>query len=344
MLNNMLFPRRKKLASVMLYTTDRCNSRCRHCYIWEKKTKHYMPLEQIKELLNSRSVCKNTSVGLEGGEFLLHPQAEAIMEYLYHNHPDFDLLSNCVNAEKLIASVRKYPPKRLYISLDGKSETHDYMRRVKGLYPKVIRVIEELKETVSLSVMFTLTPFNTFEDLTHVASVCKTNHIDMRIGIYNNMEYFQTKEPALENKMSLNYRIEDIPAVVKEFEENYDFMMLYHLYRNQELKLSCNSIRDNIVIYPNGDVPLCQNKHIVLGNINDEPLDRILAKKSTLAYHKQFHPCNECWINFHRKYDIVLYRNLEKVLPRSIICRLLGDYSWSNNPAGKYKDLPVRYN
>jgi MoaA/NifB/PqqE/SkfB family radical SAM enzyme len=339
LLNNRVFPRSKKLASVMLYTTDRCNARCRHCYIWEKKNKEWMSLEQIQKLLNSRAICKNTSIGLEGGEFLLHPQAEAIMEYLCRNHPEFDLLSNCVNAEKLIALVGKYTPKRVYVSLDGKPETHDYMRRVRGLYPKVIRVIEELKETVPLSVMFTLTPFNTFEDLTHVASVCKMNHVDLRIGIYNNMEYFQTKEQASDDKSSLNYDIKEIPSVVKDFEENYDFMMLYHLYRNHEVKLSCNSIRDSIVIYPNGDVPLCQNKQIILGNTNDESLDMIMAKESTLTYHKNFHQCNECWVNFHRKYDIVLYRNLEKVFPRRIICKLLGDYSWSNNPAEKYKDL-----
>ncbi|MDR0744094.1 MAG: radical SAM protein [Tannerella sp.] len=343
MLNNMLFPRHKKLASVMLYATDRCNSRCRHCYIWEKKSKDYISAEQIKKLLNSRSICKNTSIGLEGGEFMLHPQAEAIMEYLYRHHPKFDLLSNGVHTEKLISLVRKYTPARVYISLDGKPETHDYMRRVKGLYPKVIRVIEELKDTAPLSVMFTLTPFNTFEDLRHVASVCRMNRVDMRIGIYNNMEYFQTKEQASEDVSSLNYRIEDIPSVVKEFDENYDFMMLYHLYRNHEVKLSCNSIKDNIVIYPNGDVPLCQNKQIILGNINNESLDAIMAKESTLTYHRNFHQCNECWINFHRKYDIVLYRNLEKVLPRRVICKLLGDYSWSNNPAEKYKDLICKY-
>lgn len=344
MLHNMAFPKGRKLASVMLYATDRCNARCKHCYIWEKNTGDFISLDQVKALLNSKAIATTTSIGLEGGEFVLHPQAEAIMEYLCRHHPNFDLLSNCVHAGKLVTLIRKYAPKRLYVSLDGKPATHNSMRRVKGLYPKVIRVIEELKDTVDLSVMFTLTPFNSFEDLEHVASVCQKNHVDMRIGIYNNMEYFQTREQASEDKTALNYRIEDIPSVVKEFDENYDFMLLYHLYRRQEVHLSCNSIKDNIVIYPNGDVPLCQNRQIVLGNIREEPLDVIMTKDSTLRYHKEFHRCNGCWINFHRKYDIVLYRNLEKFLPRRVICKLLGgDYSWSGNPAEKYKDLVCKH-
>jgi len=339
MLNNRLFPSNKKLASVMLYTTDRCNSQCRHCYIWEKTPKNNMSFNQIKSLLKSPAICKTTTIGLEGGEFMLHPEAGLIMEYLHHNHPNFDLLSNCVHTKKLISLVGIYPPKRLYISLDGKPETHDYMRRVKGLYQKVLYVINELKDTVPLSVMFTLTPFNTLDDLKHVASICKENQVDMRIGIYSNMEYFQTKEPALKNNTSLNYRIDDIPAEVKDFTENYDFMLLYHLFRKNEVSLTCNSVKDNIVIYPNGDIPLCQHKQIILGNINDEPLEAILGKKSTIMYHKTYHKCNGCWINFHRKYDIVLYRNMEKVLPKGIIRKLFGTYSWTSDPAAKYKDL-----
>lgn len=261
------------------------------------------------------------------------------MEYLYNNHPNFDLLSNGVNAEKLIGLVKRYTPKRLYVSLDGERDTHECIRGVKGLYDKVLYVIEELREELPVSVMFTLTPFNTLEDLRHVAAVCKEKKIDMRIGIYSNMEYFRTREPAGGKCGSLNYRVQDIPPVVKEFRENYDFMMLYTLYRKEKVKLTCNSLRDSIVIYPNGDIPLCQQKEIILGNINREPLEIIVSKHETRQYHRHYRSCNECWINFHRKYDIVLYRNMEKVLPQRIIRGLWGDYSWSGNNGIRYKDL-----
>lgn len=298
-----------------------------------------MSLEQIKLLLKSRSISAGTSIGLEGGEFMLHPEAKEIMEYLYHEHPNFDLLSNCMDTKKLFYLVHTYPPKRMYISLDGVSKTHDNIRRVNGLYEKVLHIINELKEVVPISVMFTLTPFNTLEDLKHVATICKDHNIDMRIGIYNNMEYFQTKESASATNTSLNYCIKDIPEVVKEFEENYDFIMLYNLFRNNQVKLTCNSIKDSIVIYPNGDVPLCQNKQIILGNINNEPLEKILGKKRTRIYHKCYHKCNGCWINFHRKYDIVLFRNMEKILPQNVIRKMFGEYSWTDNPSLKYKDI-----
>ena len=37
--------------------------------------------------MNSKCITKNTVIGLEGGEFLLHPEAEAIMEWFMNNHP-----------------------------------------------------------------------------------------------------------------------------------------------------------------------------------------------------------------------------------------------------------------
>jgi MoaA/NifB/PqqE/SkfB family radical SAM enzyme len=285
-------------------------------------------LQTIKQIVNSRAISKNTVIGLEGGEFILHPEYREILEYFHNHHPNFDLLSNCMNPEKLIEAVRKYLPKRLFISLDGNSGAHNAMRGVNDLYPKVLKVIDELKDDVLISVMFTLTPFNSLDDMKHVADICKKTGIDLRIGIYNDMEYFETREPMTSS--TLDYEIPDIPQEIKMFKENYDFLVLYHNYRKQGLKLTCNSIRDSLVIYPNGDVPLCQNKQLVLGNLQEETLDEIINKKSSVDCINAHKNCNGCWINFHRKYDIVLYRSLEKVLPKKIIEWFMGKYSWDS--------------
>jgi MoaA/NifB/PqqE/SkfB family radical SAM enzyme len=339
LLNNSLRPSHKKLSTVMLYATDRCNSLCKHCYIWNKKPKQHLPFEKIKEIISSNCINKHTQIGLEGGEFILHPEAMEIMEYLSIHHPKYDLLSNCVAPEKTIEAILKFKPCRVFFSLDGKPEAHDFMRGTPGGYEKVIQVIEKVHKHVPVSLMFTLTPFNNFEELIHVGSVCKKYNIDMRIGIYNNMEYFETTENA-KAQNSLSYEIADIPEISKEFAENYDFLALYTYHRNGNLKLSCNSIRDSIVIYPNGDIPICQNKKIVLGNLFENTLTEIINSSNTIQLHKHHkHNCNECWINFHRKYDIVLFRNLEKVLPKAIIEKLMGNYYWSNDKKISYATL-----
>ncbi|MBR4528134.1 MAG: radical SAM protein, partial [Bacteroidaceae bacterium] len=47
--------------------------------------------------------------------------------------------------------------------------------------------------------------------------------------------------------------------------------------------------------------------------------------------------CNGCWINFHRKYDIILLRNMERLLPKRFIEKFYGPYQWTDNPCTTYR-------
>lgn len=330
----------------MIYATDKCNSTCKHCMVWAKKPKQNLSFESIKDILKSKVVSSNTLIGLEGGEFLLHPESDEIMRFLDKNHPKYDLLSNCVNPEKTIRAVTDFNPKRLFVSLDGEPDTHKFMRGNEG-YGSVIEVVKTCKDKIPLSVMFTLTPYNSFKDLKHVAELCRTHKIDMRVGIYNNMPFFDTIDDAhvVQNVEkttdieSVDF-INKIPDEVKLFDENYDFMVLYDYWRKGKLFLKCNSIIDSIIILPNGDVPICQNLSLKLGNIHEKPLHKILNSKETINLHKEHKiNCNKCWINFHRKYDIILYRSAEKAIGRGLTKMLFGNYYWSDNKKHTYKKL-----
>jgi len=338
LINNTFIPSNKKLSSIMLYATDRCSAKCKHCNIWAKNPKQHLSFEKIKEIVCSSVVSKSTIIGLEGGEFVLHPEANEILDFLSNYHPNFDLLSNCVVPDKILEAVKKYRPKRLFISLDGGRETHNEIRGV-DLYDKVITVIESCKDLLPVSVMFTLTPFNNFNDLQHVVEVCNKYNIDLRVGIYNNMEYFETTVKSIDAE-SLNFSIKDIPKTISNFPENFDFVCLFTEFRAGNIVLPCRSISDSIVIYPSGDIPICQNKEIILGNVHEESLKKIMTKKSTRILHKQHkHGCNQCWVNFHRKYDIVLYRSLEKIFPKKLLELFLGQYKWCHDKNMTYKDF-----
>ena len=383
--NNNLRPGKKKLSTLMIYATDLCDSACKHCLIWAKRPAKHLSFEKFLEVMKSDCVTKDTMIGLEGGEFLLHPESMKFMEWLSVNHPNFDLLSNCLKPDNLIKAVKKYPPKHLYISLDGDKETYKYMRGKDG-YDDVLRVIRELKDIVSISTMFTLSPYNNFDDMEHVAEICKQEGVDMRVGVYNDIAFFDTVEKAHENEVGtakdetvLKYKDvkeqkgdiiakndelnqaessnistpkhnenattldnfkEMIPQKIKEFGENYDFLVLYDEWRKKKLKLNCYSILDSLVILPNGDVPICQNLDLKLGNVNKQSLDVIFNGPERQKIHKEYvHNCNQCWINFHRKYDIILYRNLEKFFPKTITRKLFGYYQWTEDATTSYSQF-----
>ena len=389
--NNITRPGHKKLSTLMLYATDSCNSGCRHCFIWAKETIKHLPLDKIIEIMNSRCVSKDTTVGLEGGEFLLHPEANKILEWFSNNHPNFDLLSNCLVPESVIEAIEKYPPKRLFLSLDGDKETYQYMRGKDG-YDKVLSVIRATKDLVPISVMFTLSPYNSFEDLDHVIGVCKQYDIDIRVGVYNDIDFFDTVEKAhsndvnsLKDKDKMSYKkvknelsevaknkkeelnklqyqalkipkhqlnLEDsisnfqkwIPQSIKETSENFDFLLLYDEWRKHYTKFKCYSILDSLVIHPNGNVPICQNLGTKIGNVFDNTLDEIFNSKATQRLQKEYvHNCNQCWINFHRKYDIIMLRTLEKFFPKTVIEMIYGKYQWCFDTKLTYKQYMKRY-
>lgn len=323
-LNNMARPRHKKLSQLMIYATTICQSRCKHCSIWQKPHES-LTLEEIKAIVGSKCVTPKTVVGLEGGEFVLHPQYREIMAWLHENHPYYTLLSNGLAPAKVIDAVRQYKPVRLYMSLDGNKESYPNVRGVDG-HDKVIELIETLKDEVPISLMFCLTPWNDFQDMDYVISVARKYGIDVRIGIYGTMDFFDTKAELLD--------VEDfrsrIPASIHDTDENYDFVALYDEWRSGRLKLRCQSIRSSLVIHSNGDVPICQNLGVNLGNIRQNSLDEIFNGKAAKQLHCKYdHGCNGCWINFHRKYDIILLRNFEKLLPKRVIEWFYGPYQWT---------------
>ena len=339
--NNLFFPSRKKISTLMFYGTSLCDSQCKHCLIWKKRPVVHMPKEMIFSIMKSKCVSKDTVVGLEGGEFLLHPEAMEILKWFKENHPNFDLLSNCLKPERLIEAVKAYPPRRLYVSLDGNKETYEYMRGKDG-YDKVIQVVEACKDIIPISLMFTLSPYNSFSDMEFVVEIAEKYDVDVRIGVYNNIDFFETESSAHqvqeENNSSRQFR-DMIPENVKQTSENYDFLFLYEEWLNKNLQLKCHSIRDSIVIHPNGDIPICQNLDLKLGNLYENSLDEIFNSRQTRKIQKEHLNCNKCWINFHRKYDIVLLRTLESFVPKRLIELFYGKYQWSDRKDITYKQL-----
>lgn len=333
-LHNTLRPRHKKLSQLMLYATNRCQSRCRHCSIWQKPH-DTLTKDEIVRLMSSRCIDSHTTVGLEGGEFVLHPQADEIMAWFSHNHPNYTLLTNGLNPDKIIDLVKRYKPMHLYVSLDGNRDTYKQMRGVDG-YNRVIRVIEEVKDDIPVSIMFCLSPFNSFKDMKYTIGIARKYGIDIRIGIYGTMNYFDTKAEMLSPDKG-DY-ISQIPAEIHHTQENFDFVALYDQWIKGNLRLRCHSIRSSLVIHPDGNVPLCQNLGLKLGNIRTQTLDEIFNSAESATTQRCYsEKCNGCWINFHRKYDIILLRNLEKIFPKRAIELFYGKYSWCEDSSMTYR-------
>jgi len=94
---------------------------------------------------------------------------------------------------------------------------------------------------------------------------------------------------------------------------------------------------DSLVILPNGDVPICQSLDLKIGNVFKTSLDEIFNGEETIKTQKKYvHNCNQCWLNFHRKYDVALYRTFEKYFGRFVTTKLFGYYCWEGTSTETY--------
>ena len=170
----------------------------------------------------------------------------------------------------------------------------------------------------------------------YVIDCAKQYNIDVRIGIYSTMSFFDTTKDLIESN-DADF-ISQIPSSIHQTYENFDFVALYDEWKNNRLKLRCHSIFSELVIHSNGDVPLCQNLDVILGNIHENTLDEIFNSRNTCKIQCQHSKeCNQCWINYHRKYDIILLRNLEKMFPKRLIELFYGKYQWISDRQTTYK-------
>ncbi|MBT9151253.1 MAG: hypothetical protein DDT40_01441 [candidate division WS2 bacterium] len=303
----------RNVSAVQIYTTNRCNSRCLHCKIWEYQPKTDLPVEIISKILNSRCISSKTRFCLEGGEFVLHPDHKEILRLF--SGREVSLITNGILTEKLCNIVEEFKIANLIISLDGTPATYKILRGVDG-YKNVIETIERLKDKVNIIIGFTLTPWNSAADYKHVKELCAKYKITMGgLNIYADQPYFMTDEPI--GPLEERFEIQDIEDI---FDKEY--FKLYTPWLEGKIKLPCFTIFRTLIFYPEGDVFFCHHRPALLGNLYKQSLDEIWYSGNTITQQRKYVSCNKCWCSYHRRHDIFM-RRLEKIDPFKILRHIL---------------------
>lgn len=147
-----------------LQITDRCNLRCRHCYLGEGHHQD-LPFEKIKRILKEFEEIQGLRLLISGGEPFLHPQFWELNEILRNYDFRSILLSNGTLITEEVA--RRLKVHEVQLSLDGMKEGHESLRG-KGTFEKVIRAIDFLKEVnikVSIATMIHRHNLKEFDEL-----------------------------------------------------------------------------------------------------------------------------------------------------------------------------------
>src|SRR5678815_5851184 len=143
--------REKRLATVILFVTSRCNASCQTCfYHAELNQPGDMTFAQIEKI--SQTMPPITDLWLSGGEPTLRRDLSDIIDLFVANNrvnrviiPTNGLIKSRVY-DVVDRALGNNPQLDLYlnIALDGYGETHDRIRGVPGNWEKALACIESL--------------------------------------------------------------------------------------------------------------------------------------------------------------------------------------------------------
>jgi MoaA/NifB/PqqE/SkfB family radical SAM enzyme len=261
-------------------------------------------------LAKSKSVNKK-GILLQGGEPLLHPNFEEIMQiFKKENIRNIVILSNGVLTDRLIKIVEKYKVGHITISLDGAKSNYKLVRGIDA-YDNVVKSIDMLKGKTKLSVCFTISPWNTYEDYLHVKKLCEERNIRFMTNIYSRMEY--TGKPNEESLIDSHFEQDPNP-----------YIRLYNSWKRGKIYIPCLAMRFLAVIRPDADVTLCQCKEdVVLGNLYENSFDEIWNSEKTKSIQRKNRFCNDCWVASHRPFDIKFSLLMKRLLPARLANKIL---------------------
>jgi MoaA/NifB/PqqE/SkfB family radical SAM enzyme len=141
---------------ILLYLTDRCNSKCRYCVgNWSgRKIKDYTT-DEVKKIIDECRSLGSIHITIHGGELLLRNDTKEIIDYLKENKFYVNVVTNGILLPSKIDEIANVDS--LCISLDGREENNDY-NRGKGTYKASMTAIKLAKEKgFRLTVQSTLT-------------------------------------------------------------------------------------------------------------------------------------------------------------------------------------------
>lgn len=302
-----------KIKNINLAVTNKCNTHCKHCDIWQEKPKEDISLELVNNFLNSEILDKNLDITLTGGEPFLHKNFMNLIELVFKKSP-YSLKTISTNGalkEPLLRFLNKFHNKlskdfSLHISLDG-INSHD-KQRSKSL-KKVLGTIDSVKENfpyINIKLKFAITPIN-YNDIIPTFEYAHSRGLDFKAKLVEYAKNYTNKI----NKKRFHFNKEMKKIVVGNLlfiyknrqrvnKREADFMrntIEFLLGKNK--RRICRTPFNRIFVMPDGKVYSCIHFKSI-GDLNDNDLDRIWkSKNAELIRNKvRIEGCNRC-VSYH---------------------------------------------
>lgn len=169
---------------VYINVTDLCNFKCVFCSR-DKNVTNFIKISDFEYVIDQLKVLSIRDIYITGGEPLLHPNIDYLIEYAVKKHFNVSVLTNGYYIDKHIDVLKKVSC--VSVSLHGRKGTHNAITNV-DCYNKVINNIMLIKNFTNVSINYTAFDINiNTDDIVSVWQLSIKNNIPMNISKYNDM-------------------------------------------------------------------------------------------------------------------------------------------------------------
>lgn len=266
----------KSIAIVRVEHGYQCNMSCEHCCITELRVpglnQVMMDPKVVKKVADEADKYGLARWVITGGEPTIFDNLEEIVKAI---GPDRFYISSDSNGWLLDEEKAKFLKRigidKIQLSVDGVSpEVHDEFRRKPGAHERAMRAIDACQkaglaiivQTVATHQRLRSKEFKDFLKLINDKGVCVYVSFGKPVGAWKGVF------DSLITKDDLKY--------MRELETKYK--VFTHLTPSYGMKGSCIAGCGMVSITAGGEVTPCPYMHISMGNILDEPLDKIFRK------------------------------------------------------------------
>lgn len=287
---------------LVFMVTDKCNSRCTHCNIWQQKgiDNPLTPKELEKTL--SDPLFKNIKEIINtGGEPTLRTDLEDIFLAEHKALPKacLQLSTNALIPQRTVdlakTLLKRDIPLSIGISLDGVGEHHDKIRGVKGNFERVDSLVRELiklkeiyKNKLNFVLGFTLSGL-TVDYMKEVQEYGKKVGVEVLVQWYNQANFYSNlgRELSKDDKKLLEAVKSLPPSFIRE-------SWLSSL-EGKFIKFPCFAMHTFCVLKTNGDIVPCLNFfESSVGNVREKTPTEIWKSKEAQKIRQIVKDCPGC--------------------------------------------------
>jgi MoaA/NifB/PqqE/SkfB family radical SAM enzyme len=284
-------------------TTLKCNCNCETCLWKDNKKKDELSLEEIKRIYREAKEAGFIVTILWGGEPLIRNDITEIINFV-KNACKFTIVGIVTNGWYLPEKINEIGNNLdfVLISLDSpRSEEHDQIRGLKGLYDKIMESIKIIKSRypfISLQFSFSISKFNVnrIEEMIQLS-----NKIDIPVAfnIINTIRHFSTV--SIDEKGSLSASDKEISIAfekILEAKRSGSKIVNSELYLNHFLvgkkPYHCHTKKVFMFVNSNGDIENCLKLDKPIANLREISVNKVLQLPIFKNFIEESEKCYSC--------------------------------------------------